>query len=211
MWKNLLAERSLELLPPMHGGSRGGRPRPVPPVRKPSPRDLDGAEAALEVALPASYREFCCELGPGVLRDWIRIYAPCADVKYVDLVTYGKDWRHFDDSHLHQESWWRPYSFPVNDLVTFADTMSGDVFGFYPKEPTTGDEYAIYLIDREPPPDTPVVELVRVAASFVGFIDAVFDGRIEGGGRLILRAEDAPMTWKPFGRPPVRRRATLRT
>jgi hypothetical protein len=192
MWEDLLTVRSLDVVQPVQSGSRGGRPRPVPLVRRPGPAELDAAEQVLGVALPASYRTFCSQLGPGILRDWIRIYAPCTSDHHIDLVAYGQRWREFDDTRVRaQHSWWRPYSFPVNDLVTFADTMAGDVFGFYPKEPTTGGEYAIYRIDREPPPG-PVVELVRVADSFVDFIDLVVFGP---------RVADAPLTWQPFGVP----------
>jgi SMI1 / KNR4 family (SUKH-1) len=189
MWEDLLRARSLELVQPTYGGSRGGPAKPVPPVTKPGPAQLDAAEAVLGVALPGSYRAFCMELGPGALRDWIRVYAPCAETSHYDLVAYGRDWREFDDSHRQGESWWRPYSFPVNDLVTFADTMTGDVFGFYPKEPTAGDEFAVYRIPREPDPG-PVVELERVADSFPGFLEAeAFHDRMA----------DAPLTWEPFG------------
>jgi len=41
------------------------------------------------------------------------------------------------------------YSFPVNDLTVFADTMEEANFGFYTKEKTAGDEYAVYMISSE--------------------------------------------------------------
>jgi len=70
------------------------------------------------------------------------------------------------------------------------------VFGFHPKEPTAGDEYAIYCIPREPDLG-PVIELERVAESFPGFLEAeAFNPRLV----------DAPLTWEPFGAVPKRPR-----
>jgi SMI1/KNR4 family protein SUKH-1 len=171
---------------------RDGKWKRFPPVAKPSAADVDAAEKALGVALPTSYRAFCMQLGPGVVADMFRIYAPCRDSPFMDLTTEATQLR---------DSWPRPgqpyaYPFPVQELVVFASTLMGDNFGFYPKERTQGDEYAIYAVLREPPPESMIA---RVADSFIDFVDNVVLGRrMVDLGVFAFGAGPEYRTWEPF-------------
>jgi SMI1/KNR4 family protein SUKH-1 len=160
----------------------------VRPVGKPTEQDLDKAETRLGASLPGSYREFARDIGPGILCDWFRIYAPCMDSEYADLVTYAEGTRRALPGEDHPLA----FPFPVKDLVAFADTMAGDCFGFHPREGTGDDEYAIYVMPGEPPPG-----VVRVADSFIDFIDNVVFGNRLVDLKLCSSAS-WPMTWEPF-------------
>jgi SMI1/KNR4 family protein SUKH-1 len=210
MWESFLESRGLQEVTPeflaghetkdawsaqvvgQRAKGRDGKWRRFPPVSKPSAADIDAAEKAIGVALPASYRAFCMQLGPGTLADLYRIYAPCSDWPSMDLATNAIRCR---------DSWPRPgqpyaYPFPVQDLVAFANTLMGDNFGFYPKEPTHGDEYAVYAVLREPPPESMIA---RVADSFVDFIDnVVLDRRMMDLGIFVFEAGREYRTWEPL-------------
>jgi hypothetical protein len=179
MWEDLFDKHKVELQAPQ------GQP-----VSKPTDQDLDEAEKRLGVPLPASYRAFAMEIGPGILCDWFRIYAPCRDSETADLASYAEKTR----QALPDENHPLAFPFPVKDLIPFADTMIGDCFGFYPKEKTKDDEYAIYVMLGEPPP-----RVVRVADSFSDFIDNVVFGK-----RLVelklYNSASWPMMWEPFAK-----------
>ena len=177
MWEGLFEKYKVDL------PAAQGRP-----VGKPTEQDLDKAETRLGVSLPGSYRAFAREIGPGILCDWFRIYAPCRDSESADLVTYAERTRQALPGENHPLA----FPFPVKDLVAFADTMVGDCFGFYPKEGTRDDEYAIYVMLGEPPPS-----VVRVAGSFTDFIDNVVFGKRLVDLKLCSSAS-WPMMWEPF-------------
>jgi hypothetical protein len=184
MWEMLFTKHSLKEVKPS---------KPV--VSKPGLRELAEAEAALGDPLPASYKAFCIEIGPCKLLDNFRIYCPCAENKYADLVMNAMDWKQYSDKDMEKYSW--PievprYSFPVNDLIAFADMMEGDNFGFYTKERTAGDEYAVYMISSEE------MKVDKVADSFPDFIENVIFGKrlIELG--LFSSMGELPKTWEPF-------------
>jgi hypothetical protein len=222
MWERFLESRGLQEVTPeflaahetkdawreqvrgQRAKDRYGKWKRFPPVSKASAADLDAAEKAIGVALPVSYRAFCMQLGPGTLTDMYRIYAPCRDCPSMDLATNAIRCR---------DSWPQPgqpyaYPFPVHDLVAFANTLMGDNFGFYPKEPTQGDEYAIYAVLREPPPESMIA---RVAESFVDFIDNVVLGRrMLDLGIFVFEAGPEYRTWEPFKKRNKRKKSNNR-
>jgi|SRR5262245_15444188 len=166
-----------------------------PAVAKPGLRELAEAEAALGDPLPASYKAFCMEIGPVVLLDNYRIYAPCAENDYADLVKSAMRWKQYSDKELEKYSWPAgvpKYSFPVNDLIVFADTLAGDNFGFYTKEKTAGDEYAVYMISSEE------MEVDKVADSFPDIIENVFFGQRLVDLGIFSDLGELKKTWEPF-------------
>jgi hypothetical protein len=184
MWEELFKKHSLKEVKPSK-----------PAVTKPGLRELAEAEAALGDPLPASYKAFCMEIGPVILLDNYRIYAPCAENDYADLVKNAMRWKQYSDKDLEKYSW--PievprFSFPVNDLIVFADTLAGDNFGFYHKERTAGNEYAVYMISSEEP------EVDRVVDSFPSFIEnVVFGNRLVELG-IFSDLGELRKTWEPF-------------
>jgi SMI1/KNR4 family protein SUKH-1 len=184
MWEDLFTKHSLKEVKPS---------KPV--VGKPGLRELAEAEAALGDPLPPSYRAFCMEIGPCIILDFIRIYAPCADNDSADLVKNAMDWKQYSDKDMEKYSWPAgvpKYSFPVNELIVFADTMEGDNFGFYTKEKTAGDEYPIYMISSEE------MKVYKVADSFPDFIENVVFGKrlVELG--IFSDLGEMKKTWEPF-------------
>jgi SMI1/KNR4 family protein SUKH-1 len=184
MWEGLFTKHSLKEVKPS---------KPI--VSKPGLRELAEAEAALGAPLPASYKAFCIEIGPCKLLDNFRIYCPCVENKYADLVNNAMDWAQYSDEDMEKYSW--PievprYSFPVYDLIAFADTMEGDNFGFYTKERTTGDENAVYMISSAE------TKVDKVADSFLDFIEnVVFGNRLVELG-IFSTLGELKKTWEPF-------------
>jgi SMI1/KNR4 family protein SUKH-1 len=146
------------------------------PVEKPTAAELDAVEGKLKIKLPADYRSFCQELGPGVMADLITIMAPCNDNDAVDLlkqVEHGRkvlksaqeeirpDFK-LDGSNPNER---RPDEFDPGKMVSFASTLDGFNFYWNLDEPTGKDEYAIYGLNDDMPP-----LLFRVTDSFRDFI-----------------------------------------
>jgi hypothetical protein len=175
MWEDFFEKYKVEVL-----GPQG---------QQPTEEDMAEAEMRLGVSLPASYREFCQMIGAGILRDWIRIYAPCKEPKYADLVAYAEDARQGLPDADHPLA----FPFPVKDLIAFADTMAGDCFGFYPKERTEEGEDPIYVMLSEPPPT-----VIKVASSFTDFIEHVVFGKRLLELQIYTDEDELPRTWEPF-------------
>jgi len=153
MWPELLKENNVGIELEGEDG----------PVEKTTAAQLDKVEQKLKLKLPASYREFCQELGPGVMADLITIMAPCPDNEAVDLSRRVKDGRMgLKDAKEETDTLDK---FDPEKMVSFASTLSGDEFYWKIDEPTKQDEYAIYGLTHEMPP-----RMLRVADSFHDFI-----------------------------------------
>ncbi|MBO0868629.1 MAG: SMI1/KNR4 family protein [Micromonosporaceae bacterium] len=143
--------------------------------RLPTAAELDAVERKLKVRLPASYRSFCQELGPGELGvddHTVQITAPCRGNKVADLMRTVKDGRKYLRFAIEQSRGTaRGEGVPEiladvqpDRTVSFARDHSGASFFWRTDEPTTNGEYAIYALADEVPP-----RILRVADSFEAF------------------------------------------
>ncbi|MBY0232963.1 MAG: SMI1/KNR4 family protein [Gemmataceae bacterium] len=146
--------------------------RVYPP--KPTPTDLDAAEAELGFRLPASYRAFAEEFGlGGELHSMVTVFplgCSCSGRSDDEDGWPGsvRDWAGIDAASLLLNE---PDSHPGTDrvrrLIVFAaDTGGGNcTFGFDPHEPAEHGqgEYRIYVVTR-------YGEVETITDSFAGFL-----------------------------------------
>jgi hypothetical protein len=151
-------------------------------LRLPVEEDLARSEKRLKVRFPESYRSFCLEVGPGRFGDMLEIFVPWP-VKgvftpqnirdrlssFVDAT--GASQRAIGDKAIHIAYLVLgdpPVPRPISN-------QSGEVF-FLPDEPTEGDEFAIYGLDRRKGHASPP-RLVKLARSFTQLVLEGFAGR----------------------------------
>jgi SMI1 / KNR4 family (SUKH-1) len=166
MWLESLRENNVEI--EIEDGEE--------PVEKPTAAELDAVERELKIKLPADYRIFCQELGPGAMADLIRIMAPCPDNNAFDLMRAVKGGQirlkaaqeeaapNFDLDGSNPNEF-RLDEFDPKKMVSFANTLGGDEFYWKIDEPAGKDEYVIYAITTDMPS-----RMLLVADSFRDFI-----------------------------------------
>lgn len=160
MWQELFKKNNIEILNDFESES----------VDKPSNDDLELVEQKLSIKLPIDYRNFCLELGPGMIADWIRIFAPCEENLYVDLYSQIESgWQTFDS-----EAEDIPNEFKKEKMISFSTTDNGDTFYWKIDEPTDGGNFAIYGLTHTLP-----ASIIKVADNFHDFImEAGFGNRL---------------------------------
>jgi len=142
-------------------------------IHRPPSTKIDAAlnecEYSLGINLPASYRAFIHQFGPGELLGWFRMYAPLIDGESgasdaLDIVNQHEMWQDPD-------GYWASTADPelVNRLVFCCDTGGGDAYFWDPNDVCDAqrNEYALY----ELPHSGINADVIRVADCFVDFIN----------------------------------------
>jgi len=152
MWKTLRGQITVK--PPKRGA-----------MKQAKAAALDQFEADFGVKLPASYRAFVEEFGPGEIGGYFRICAPGYNGKSLDLAGLVKLVRENSDVYADQYGDEKL----VAGMIPFADTIGGDVIVWNPKKAggKDTDEYPILLLasGRDKP--------IKLAATFPEFVTDV--------------------------------------
>jgi hypothetical protein len=162
-WRDRLAEQRITV--------RGS------PSRLPVEADIARTEARLKVALPTSYRTFCTEIGPGRFGDLLEVWVPWHVKGFFESprdirarLTSLMDATGGGRQSLSEKAIQLGYVMlgaPPSPRVISG--RCADLF-FLPSEPTGGDEWAIYALDRRGTSGGAAPRLVKIARSFTSLL-----------------------------------------
>jgi len=185
MWDQLQSELHVVL-------PEGGR---VPP---PTDQMLNELEAAIQVSLPASYREFVKRFGAGELAETFRIascgYPEQANYWLANMIDLNAQC-HLDDVQL--QNCGELTVGQAKSLVYFCATTDGTVIGWLPSQVTDhgNHEYRIYIRMRDD-------KFFCMSDRFDQFINYIclgggYDSKLKDAGHLVEEPTPSPKVFVP--------------
>jgi hypothetical protein len=156
--------------------------RPGSTILAPTAEDLDRFERELEFELPASYRSYMLEIGPGSVGEYYIINAPLYRHPQRGM---QREVKQLQKDALLSEIYGGEF---VSRMIPFATSIGGDIFAWDPTTPAAGKklDYTVFVLPRD------LNRVVKVAKDFESFVYQVCLGRglskalpyVQGYGRF---------------------------